>query len=157
MNVKDAIYQAVHDYPGGAEALAPRMGLRPNTLRHMADPKSVSHGWSPRRFDLLLAHAGTAPLAALCGEHGGIFVPLGAFAEAPTDKLLKQMHTLAKEFGDVPRVIEQALKRDGQISDNELKRIERELAEMVGAGASVLAVIRQIHDGHKAVAEEQRP
>ena len=157
MNTKDAIYQTVHDYPGGAEALAPRMGLKPNTLRHMADPKKETHGWSLRRFDLLIAHAGTAPLSAFCREHGGIFVPLGEFAEAPHAKLLKQLHTLAKEFGDVPRVIEQALKRDGQISDNELKTCERELAEMVGASAALLAVLRQIHDGHKAVAEEQRP
>lgn len=157
MNVKDAIYQVVHDYPGGAEALSPRLGLSANTLRHMADPKKQSHGWSLRRFDLLLAHAGPAPLAALCQQHGGIFVPLGEFADAPHGKLLKQMHSLAKEFGDVPRVIEQALKRDGQISDNELKRIERELAEMVGASAALLAVVRQIHDGHKSVDEEQRP
>lgn len=157
MNTKDAIYQAVHDYPGGAEALAPRMGLKPNTLRHMADPKKETHGWSLRRFDLLTVHAGTAPLAAFCQEHGGLFVPLGEFADAPHAKLLKQLHSLAKEFGDVPRVIEQALKRDGQISDNELKRIERELAEMVGASSALLAVVRKIHEGHKAVEEEQRP
>jgi hypothetical protein len=157
VNVKDSIYRTVHDYPGGAEALAPRMGLSPHTLRHMADPKGQSHGWSLRRFDLLLAHGGTAPLAALCQQHGGIFVPLGEFAEAPHAKLLKQLHTLAKEFGDVPRVIEQALKRDGQISDNELQACKRELAEMVGASASLLAVLQQIHDGHKAVEEAQRP
>jgi len=157
MNVKDAIYRAVHDYPGGAEALAPRMDLSPHSLRHMADPKKSTHGWSLRRFDMLLAHAGTGPLSALCEQHHGIFVPLGEFADAPHAKLLKQMNALAKEFGDVPRVIEEALKRDGQISDNELKRIERELAEMVGASASLLAVVRSIHDGHKAVEEEQRP
>lgn len=157
MNTKDAIYRAVHDYPGGAESLASRIGVSPNTLRHMADPTKPTHGWSLRRFDALITFAGKAPLAALCQEHGGIFVPLGEFAEAPHAKLLKQLHTLAKEFGDVPRVIEQALKRDGQISDNELKTCERELAEMVGASAALLAVLRQIHDGHKAVAEEQRP
>jgi hypothetical protein len=157
MNVKDAIYRAVHDYPGGAEALAPRIGLSPHTLRHMSDPNKQTHGWSLRRFDALITYAGTAPLAAFCQEHRGIFVPLGEFADAPHAKLLKQMNALAKEFGDVPRVIEQALKRDGQISDNELKKIERELAEMVGASASLLAVLRSIHDGHKAVEEAQRP
>jgi hypothetical protein len=157
MNVKDAIYRAVHDYPGGAEALAPRIGLSPHSLRHMADPNKQTHGWSLRRFDMLLAHAGIGPLSAMCEEHHGIFVPLGEFADAPHAQVLKQLHQLAKEFGDVPRVIEQALKVDGKISDNELKRIERELAELVGAGASVLAVVRQIHDGRKSVEEAQRP
>jgi hypothetical protein len=123
----------------------------------MADPTKQSHGWSLRRFDLLLTFAGTRPLAALCQEHGGVFVPMGDFADAPDAKLLKQMNALAREFGDVPRTVEQALKRDGHISDNELKRIERELAEMVSAGAALLAVVRRIHEGNKAVAEEQRP
>jgi hypothetical protein len=86
-----------------------------------------------------------------------VFVPMGDFADAPDAKLLKQMNALAREFGDVPRTVEQALKRDGHISDNELKRIERELAEMVSAGAALLAVVRRIHEGNKAVAEEQRP
>jgi hypothetical protein len=157
VNTKDAIYVAVHDYPGGAEALAPRIGVSANTLRHMADPTKQSHGWSLRRFDLLTKFAGTRPLEALCREHGGLFVPMGEFADGAHDKLLKRMHVLAKEFGDVPRTVEQALKRDGQISANEMKKIERELAEMVAAGASLLAVVRQIHEGHTAVAEEQRP
>lgn len=32
MKVKDALYHAVHDYPGGAASLAPRMGVSASTL-----------------------------------------------------------------------------------------------------------------------------
>ncbi len=28
MNIVDAAYHTVHDYPGGANALAPRMGIK---------------------------------------------------------------------------------------------------------------------------------
>ena len=37
MNVKDATHATVHDYPGGAESLAPRMGIKsPQVLRNKA-------------------------------------------------------------------------------------------------------------------------
>src|SRR5690606_19490891 len=39
MNVLDAFYHTVHDYPGGAESLAPRMGMTPAILNNKADPK----------------------------------------------------------------------------------------------------------------------
>lgn len=157
MSVKLAIYRAVHSYPGGADALAPLMKLSPNTLRHMADPKKTTHGWSFRRFDELTALAGTGPLEALCIEHGGMFVPTGAVLDGAPAPLLKALHRLAREYGDVPRAVEKALKRDGQISDNELKQVEQELAEMVSAGAQLLGQVRQIHDSRRAIAEEQRP
>lgn len=157
MNVRDTIYQTVHDYPGGATALAPRMGLRPSTLLNMADPNKDSHGWSLRRFRQLIGFGGIRPLEALCQEHGGLFVPVGRFNDAPHGRLLKQLHALAREFGDVPRAIEQALKSDGRISDNELRRIERELAELVSAAAAMRGLVLQIHDSHERLLEEERP
>lgn len=153
-----AIYRSVHDYPGGAEALAPQMNkLSVHTLRHMADPKKTSHGWSFRRWDELIALAGTGPLEAHCLEHGGMFVPLGAHSEAQPTTLLKQMHKLTAEFCDVPRVIEQAVKRDGQISDNELRRIDQQIAELMSAAAATRGLVQQIHDQRTKLAEEQRP
>lgn len=159
VNVKDAIYQTVRDFPGGAEALAPRLGakLSARSLRNMADPHQETHGWSLRRFDMLLAVADKRPLEALCQQHGGIFLPLGEQIDGAPAPLLKRLHKLASEFSDLPRAIEAALKRDGQISDNELKRIEREGAELVSAVAAVLGMARQIHDSHQSVALEQRP
>lgn len=157
MNVEDAIYDAVHDYPGGAASLAPRMGLAPSTLQSMASPKIDSHGWSLKRFRALLAFAGLKPLEALCEEHGGLFVPLGRFGDLPQARLLKQLHAFAKEFGDVPRAIEDALKTDGRVTANELQEIQRQLADVCAAGAALLAVVRQIHEQRVAVGEVDRP
>ena len=157
MNVEDAIYDAVHGYPGGAVSLAPRLGLAVSTLQNMASPKIESHGWSLPRFRKLLAIAGPRPLEALCEENGGLFVPMGRFKDLPQGKLLKLMHSLAKEFGDVPRAVEEALADDGRISDNELKNIARQLAEMVAAGSALLAVVREVHDQRTSIREEDRP
>lgn len=153
MSVKLAIYRAVHNYPGGTEALAAAMKLSPHTLRHMADPKKMTHEWSFRRWDELIAIAGTGPLAAHCLEHGGVFVPTGNYADRPHGALLKQMHVLAREFGDVPRAIDEALEGDGKVSANELKRIECQIAEMVEAGAALLSLVRQIHERRAQLVE----
>jgi hypothetical protein len=157
VNVKDAIYRAVHSYPGGAGPLAERMGLSVNTLRHMADPNKDTHNWSYRRWDELITFAGTGPLEAHCIQHGGVFVPMGSCADAPALHLLKRLSKLAAESGDVPRAIGEALKGDGRISDNELQKIEREILEQVQCGVAVLALVRSINASRAAVAEEQRP
>lgn len=157
MSVKLAIYRAVHSFAGGAEALAAAMKISVHTLRHMADPKKVSHGWSFRRWDELIAIAGTGPLEAHCVQHGGVFVPIGEFADAPAAQLLKRLAKLSAESGDVPRVIAEALKNDGKISDNELQRIERECLEQVACSAAVLALVRSINAQRSTVVEEHRP
>lgn len=44
MNVKDATHATVHDYPGGAESLAPRMGIKsPQVLRNKVNPTTDTH------------------------------------------------------------------------------------------------------------------
>ena len=44
MNVKDATHATVHDYPGGAESLAPRMGIKsPQVLRNKVNPATDTH------------------------------------------------------------------------------------------------------------------
>jgi len=43
MNTIDAAYHTVHDYPGGAEALAPRMGMSAAVLRNKVNPNNTTH------------------------------------------------------------------------------------------------------------------
>jgi hypothetical protein len=42
MNILDAAYHTVHDYPGGASALAPRLGKSHATLSHEVRPPANS-------------------------------------------------------------------------------------------------------------------
>lgn len=156
MNVEDAIHHAVVDYPGGATALAPRMGLQAQTLRNMAVPGQVTHGWSLRRFRQLVSFADKRPLQALCEENAGVFVPLPLSGARGTE-LLRDISRLAAEFGDVPRTIEDALADDGRVSANELARIEVQIVELIQAATHLQGLVRDIHERRRALPEEERP
>ena len=44
MNIEDAAYHTVHDYPGGASALAPRMGMKSAAvLNSKVNPNTETH------------------------------------------------------------------------------------------------------------------
>lgn len=149
---------SVHECAGGPKALAARMELAYSTLQNMADPKQPAHGWPLARFRQLLAFTGdTRPLQALCTENGGVFVPLGATPARTDSELLRAVQRLSAEFGDVPRAIQDALGRDGKISTNELRRIEREGMELVQALTVVLQRVGDLHRQHAIVPEDDRP
>ena len=43
MNVDDAAHAVVHDYPGGAESLAPRLGMSAPVLNSKVNPRTTTH------------------------------------------------------------------------------------------------------------------
>lgn len=135
MRVEDALYHAVHDYPGGAQALAPRMGVSGSTLQNMADPRQPNHTWPLRRFQQVVALTGdTRPVQALCAENGGVFVPTTRLSESSVPELFRAVSKLAAEFGDVVREIENDM-ADGRITPRERDMIQKQLNELIEAAA----------------------
>lgn len=43
MNLADAVYKTVHEYPGGATAIAARMGMSSNMLSNKVNPNNETH------------------------------------------------------------------------------------------------------------------
>lgn len=43
MNVHDAAHATVHDYPGGAASLAPRLGMQQAVLNSKVNPNTDTH------------------------------------------------------------------------------------------------------------------
>jgi hypothetical protein len=155
--VADALFHLVHDYPGGAPALAPRMGLAASTLLSMANPNCTSHEWPLKRFTQAMVFAeDVRPLEALCVQFGGVFVPMGQFGDLAPARVLKQAARLAKEFGDVPVRLAQIL-ADGRVSPRELADLRSEVYEMQQAAAGLVKVIEQICEQRIDVSEEDRP
>jgi len=142
MKVEDAIYHAVHDHPGGAAALAPRMGnLSASTLYSMANPRETAHGWSLARFRQLLAFTGDLrPLHALCDESGGVFLAVPS-CDQTAESALSMTAELAAEFGDVARSAADAL-RDGRVSQAQLARIDSHILELITSAAKLGTKLR---------------
>lgn len=148
MKVEDALYHAVHDYPGGAGSLAPRMNLAAPTLYAMANPRDSSHEWPLRRFRQVLAMTGDLrPLAALCEENHGVFVGLAA---TTLPDAFRHVSKLAAEFGDVVRGFEDAMK-DGRITPRECDAIDTQIYGLIAAAAGLGQRLRQESEQHAPV------
>jgi hypothetical protein len=151
VNVSDAIYHAVHDYKGGAVALAPRMGLAVSTLENMANPNLPSHEFNLRRLDQLLTFTEDyRPLDALCAKHGGVFVRTAGFKGIADDALLETLGRLGKEFGDVCGSMNAAL-ADGRVTEKECASFEREVYELTQAAHELVARLRALVEKRPAL------
>lgn len=132
MHLRDVAYNVVHDYPGGAPSLAPRLGKNATTLAHelngtgvaklgLMDAEKITH----LAGDLRILEA----FATNCGQ---MLVPLPeALAVADDDCMLRLADT-AREFGELCKEVAGDL-ADGSISDNELDRIDRECGQLIAS------------------------
>lgn len=148
MNVIDAAYQTVQNYPGGAEALAPRMGLTSGALlRGKVNPNSDRNHLTLAEADEMMGVTGDHRiLHALNAAHG--FVAMPAQAEQGTDLLTSSL-AVQGGFGDLAKDLQAAL-ADGVITENELKQFE-------SIGASVQALVLRLLGAARAHHESARP
>lgn len=131
MNLLDASYNVVHDYPGGSNSLAPRMGKSATTLSHevtstgtaklgLLDAAKITHLTGDLRI-----------LQAFAANAGQMLVPLPNVAPASDDCMLRLADT-AREFGEMCAEVAGNL-ADGAITDNELARIDKECGELIAS------------------------
>ena len=125
MHLRDVAYSVVHDYPGGALSLAPRMGKNATTLSHevngtgtaklgLVDAEKITH----LTKDLRILEA----FATHCGQ---MLVPLpeATVLDRDADCMLRLADT-ARKFGELCKEVAEDL-MDGQISNNEMRRVDR--------------------------------
>lgn len=143
MNVTDAAYDTVHQYPGGSEALAPRMGMSAATLRGKVNPNTDRNLLSLQEADALMARTGDFRiLHALCAEHGFIAERVDA-PESGT--LITALLSAAAAKGDLAELVSKAM-ADNRITPNEADDISR-------ACQQVMAALVQVSQHAEAAAE----
>jgi len=145
MNVTDAAYDTVHEYPGGSESLAPRMskGMSPATLRAKVNPNTDRNLLSLQEADELMAKAGDYRiLHALAATHGFVVQRVDA---PDSGSMIGALLSAAAGHGDLSQVIAAAL-ADGKVTPNEADEIGR-------ACALVQAAIAQVGQHADAAAE----
>lgn len=132
MNLLDAAYNLVRRYPGGAASLGPRLGKNATTLNHEVK------GTGDAKLGLLTAQAMTdlsedlSILQAWATDAGQMLVPLPTLRDGERDDCMVRMAAMAEEFGRLCTEVAGDL-GDGQISDNELRRIDKEAGQMIAA------------------------
>lgn len=128
-----AKYDLVHGYPGGAVALAQRVGMRPGTLSNKVNPDIDTHHLTVDEAVAIQAATGDCRiLEAEAQVLGRVAVALGDFATTSDVELLDLYAELHAELGDVAREIGAALK-DRRITPAEFQRIDTEMRQAVQA------------------------
>lgn len=156
MDLRDVAANVVHDYPGGAPSLAPRMGKNATTLAHelngtgaaklgLLDAEKITQ----RTGDLRILEA----FALNCGQ---MLVPLPQALVPAGDDCMLRLATTAREFGEFCREVASSL-ADGSISDNELARCDRGAGELMASLRAVREALLVRNQAAKRDAERKVP
>lgn len=124
MNVADAAHSVVHDYPGGAESLAPRVGIGAAVLRSKVNPNISTHHLSLIEASKLTGLTGDMRiLHALAAEHGRVVVTPADGDDASDMAVLEVIAAMWSTNGDLGTAVHRAL-ADGVLTSVELAVIE---------------------------------
>lgn len=138
MNVIDAAYRIGHDYPGGAGLLADRLGIGRVVFNSKLNPNTSTHHLTLAESVRMQQLSGRSDiLQAMATELGYVAIPLPAVEDENIPSALARS---CAEFGDYMRQVDESL-RDGRVTPNEAKCLEKELTEMVAASTRLLAVL----------------
>ena len=142
MNILDAFYHTVHDYPGGSASLAPRMGVSPSVLNNKADPRKDHN--KPLLMDaqkIMSLTGDTRILDALAASQGGVFIKLDSEDSPAGDMAILEMVTQVwKTNGQIGAEIAQAFE-DGKIEKHEVARIREAI---YGAQKAMESLIKRL-------------
>lgn len=151
MHVIDAAAQTVDNYPGGAESLAPRMGMSAGILRNKVNSNNTTNHLTLEEADRMMDRTGDFQiLQALAGRHGFALVPLEDRTEAGS--VIGHILQLGSREGEFARVLHDAL-ADGVISDREMNDIA---AAGYATQSTLISLVRRLADMRRANAPAGR-
>lgn len=136
------------DFPGGISGMAAAIGKNKFSLAHELSCTGTAKLGLRDAVKMDKRSGAYRILDAYAAECGRITVPLPeALAHGDSDML--NLGQVAKEFSDLVKEVTTRA-ADGDISANDLERIQREWAELVSAGQQMLLQLRAKHEADKA-------
>jgi len=153
MNRLDANRRTAGRYPGGIDALAVRMNKSPVTLRkELSGAPGFKFGIECEDELMSLCQAAgvvdpLAPLMASAVSHGArvIALPINHGRESSSFQCLAET---AREFSEFVASVADA-EADGTVTANEVKRVDRELGELIAMAETCAQRLRAMHEAAK--------
>ncbi|VVD63543.1 hypothetical protein PPN31114_00227 [Pandoraea pneumonica] len=124
MNITDAAHALVHDYPGGSESLAPRLGMSAAVLRNKVNPNNETHHLSLK--EAVKAADVTNDdrvLEAWAASRGYALVKIPNIAECCDSAIVEMMARAWETHGAVGKEIVKTLE-DGRVEFQEVVRVK---------------------------------
>jgi hypothetical protein len=157
MDVQTAAQNVAEDYRGaggsGARALAADIGKNPTTFAHQLVEQGGAVLGLKTAVKMTQRSQDLRILNAFAAEVGCMVLHLPETLAVEGNPAMMDLGKMAKEFADVVQEV-CATCSDGDVSANELARVEREWGEVVVAGQNVIAALRIMFESKrlKAVA-----
>jgi hypothetical protein len=150
--VRDAAFHLVHDYPGGATSLGPRIKKSPTTLSHEVSGTGTAKLGLEDAVKLTLLSGNRIILNTFAAECCCFVLPM-----PNVESGLDTFHGLAdaaREFSEFVASVADAA-ADGRVTGNELARVDRELSELLARGQAIRATLAAIHESGKPAFAKQ--
>jgi len=132
MDLRDVAANVVHDYPGGAPSLAPRIGKNATTLAHELNGTGMAKLGLLDAEKITLRSGDLRILEAFALNCGQLLVPLPMADDGHPDDCMARLAATAREFGELCTEVSKGL-ADGGITDNELARIDQEIGHLMAS------------------------
>lgn len=153
MNILDAVYHTVHDFKGGATALAIQLGIRsPAVLNSKVNPNTETHHITLLEAVKLMVITGDYRiLQSLCAELGKVAIDLPDIPESQRDTtLMELMLNVDIKKGDCSGVFKQMM-ADGRITAGEARDMSTIVHQMIEQLVTLEKQINRCVDSNREV------
>lgn len=123
MNITDAAYAVAHDYPGGTESLAPRLGMSGAVLRNKVNPNNTTHHLTLAEALRMSEITSDRRIAeAFARELGLVCIELPAPENCADADVIELMAQTWETNGDIGRQVNQTF-ADGRVEQHEVRKV----------------------------------
>lgn len=124
MNITDAAYAVAHDYPGGTESLAPRLGMSGAVLRNKVNPNNSTHHLTLKEAALLSAVTNDRRIAiAFARELGLTCIEVPEPEHCADADVIELMAKTWETNGEIGREVNKTFE-DGVVEQHEVRRVK---------------------------------
>ncbi|OTG81523.1 phage regulatory CII family protein [Acinetobacter sp. ANC 4648] len=151
MNILDAAYHTVHDFRGGANSLAPRMGIKsPAVLNSKVNPNTDTHHLTLLEASKMMGITGDFRiLQELNAEHGKVAIDLPVIPECRDTALTELVLSTGIGGGDIQSVFKEMM-ADGRITEGEVVDMSAVINKLHVILAELNAKVRSCMEKEKA-------
>lgn len=144
MNYADAAYHTVHDYPGGAPSLSPRMGVSANVLANKVNPNCETNKLTLIEAVRLQEITGdTRILVAMAQQLGYALFRMPTFDGVSDQAVLETITAIWARQGELGGDIHAAF-ADSRVTAGEFNKINSDVFSVVAAMMEMLNRLQQL-------------
>lgn len=142
--VLDAAYNVVHDYPGGADSLGPRMGKAGTTLSHEVHQTGTAKFGIDTAVKVSVLSRDYRILHAFAAECGHMVLPLPEAAAANGASMAERQAAFFDDVSDVVREMGHVL-ADGRVTLNERDAVRRRAGSLIATLQVMVSGVDVMH------------